>query len=193
MWQISFILTPIVVALGLPWVIYVAVTESGVLKSEKFICKCPTIYRVLSIIGVLLFAFLLLMVYLTDEKKCFDFVYAILFVFILIFTILSYICFRYKIVLDLCSEEIIVYKLFAKKHFSFKNIYSLEPKGEIITVSGVDNKKLFNTVILLAGYPILDACLRRIIDNNKRREPVSLEELKEILQRNEKGENELSP
>ena len=184
MWWFSFILIPIVVSIVLPWVIYTSIIENGKLKKDKFICKCPIIYGIISIVGVLLFSFIFLMVYLTSEEKEFDFLYIILLITILIFTVFSYICFRYKIVLDIMNEEIIIYRLFAvKRHFELKSIYSLKLKDEASIIYGVNNKKLFCIFNLLSGYPILISCLRVVIENNISQEPLALERLKELLER----------
>lgn len=181
MWQMSFILAPIVVGLLLPHIIISSLAEKAELKKGKLICKWANAYRVVSILGVLLFSFLLLMCCLTIRE--WDLITIILCVFLIafliIFTIFCYICFRNKIVIDIERQEILVYKLIApKKRVAFTDIYYEDrSKKEIITVKDFDKKKLFSYVIFLTGYPILANCLKVIIKNNQNQEPIDIKKL----------------
>lgn len=184
MWQISLLLVPIIVVITVPWIIYISITENGQLFKDKFICKCPTIFRCLSIVGLLIFSFILLMIYITDEIKQINFVYIMSFVMLILFMLLNYICFRYKIVFDINNSEIVVYRIFKiKKRFDFKNIYAIKTHNEKLGVYGLNNKKLFDVIIFLTGYPILKSCLRIIIENNVNHKPFEFEKLNEIMRR----------
>lgn len=187
MWQISFILVPIVICALLPQIIISSFTEKVKIKERKLICKWPKAYRIVSFIGVLLFSFLLIMFCLTTDE--WNLIIIILYVFLIVFLILStifcYICFRNKIVINVERQEILVYRLIApKKRVAFTSIYYEDKsKKEIFIVKDSDKKKLFSYVIFLTGTAEVTNCLKIIIENNQNHEPIDTEKINVLFQR----------
>lgn len=186
--QFSFILASVAVSLFLPWVLSKAFTEKGTFKDGKIICKSSIVLRILFLLGALLFFFILLMCYLTEEEM--DIIsyifYPIAFLFMVIFLIISYIFTRYKIICDINKQEIIIYRLFApKKRIPFSCIYSQERNREITTVKDRNNKVLFvfpSTVLFLgSGYYALNSCLCAAIKSNQNQEPIDMKEINRLL------------
>ncbi|MBP5242091.1 MAG: hypothetical protein J6Z36_00190, partial [Clostridia bacterium] len=114
MWLIPFFLSMCGTGVLVPWVIYKAIKEDGKLIKDKFICKMPIIIRVIFLGGIFLFSFLALMMFLFEKEDPIIALYVAEFIFIIIFSIFSYVGFRYKFVVDIKNRTVTAWGIFSK-------------------------------------------------------------------------------
>lgn len=158
--------------------------SKGKIKKNRLICHCPPIFLWILLFGESLWTLIFVLALMQDLKVGIGIVEILLYSFgffiSFLLLIMIYICFRYKIVLDLDKQKVIIRRLYLpKKEVCFSEIYECDSETEII--KDKNGKTLFHSVGLLAGGACLENCLDIIINNNKNNEPIDEDELKKML------------
>lgn len=181
MWIPVTLIAGMSVSVLLPWIIFSAITEKGRIKKGKLICKCPRAVQIILLIGVIMFSFFVVLL-LKKEMKGIEIALLIIMSFFdLILIIPCYICFRYKIIMDIEQGKIIIHRLcMLKKVINFSRIFKMEG-NELAIVKDENNRKLFYYSMYMAGSGCLSNCIKIIIRNNQKNEPIDIKELQKMF------------
>ena len=156
----------------------------GKIKKNRLICKCPPAFLGMLLLGELFWTFIFVLALMQGLEEGIGIVEILLYSFgffiSFLLLVIIYICLRYKIVLDLDKQKVIIRRLYLpKKVVLFSEIYERDRKMEVI--KDKNGKKLFYSVGLLTGGACLSNCLDIIINNNKKNEPIDKEKLKKMF------------
>lgn len=182
MWIPVTLIVSLSVALFLPKIIISSLLECGKIKNGKLICRCPKTFRIILLMGVLMFSCFVFLLLKKEIKGIEIALLIIMILFDLIFIIPCYICMRYKIVMDIDKQKIVVYRLhLLKKEISFSNLCGIK-KGNLVAVNDKDSKTLFYYSKYMSGAGCLENCLNVIVKNNQRNEPINIVELQRLFE-----------
>lgn len=156
----------------------------GKIKINRLICKCPPAFLGILLLFECFWTFIFVLAFMQGLEEGIGIVEILLYSFgffiSFLFLVIIYICLRYKIVLDLDKQKVIIRRLYLpKKVVLFSEIYERDRKMEVI--KDKNGKKLFYSVGLLTGGACLSNCLDIIINNNKKNEPIDKEKLKKMF------------
>ena len=152
----------------------------GKVKRNRLICQCPPAFLWILLLGELFWTLIFVLAFKQGLEEGIGFAEILLYSFgFFISTILLvviYICLRYKIVLDLDKQKVVIRRLYLpKKVVLFSEIYEHDTRMEV--VKDKNGKKLFYSVPLLTGDACLHNCLMIIIKSNQKNEMIDMEKL----------------
>ena len=105
MWIPITIIVGLSVSIFLPSIIISSIKENGKIKDGKLICRCPTAFRVLLLIGVLVLSFCVSIFWKNGMKWINIVLFIVVLIFDFVFILACYICVRYKIIIDISSQK----------------------------------------------------------------------------------------
>ena len=156
----------------------------GKIKKDRLICQCPLAFLCMLLLGELFWTLIFILALMQGLEEGIGIVEILLysFGFFISFLLLVaiYICLRYKIVLDLDKQKVIIRRLYLpRKVVRFSEIYERDSK--MGTIKDKNGKTLFYSGGLLAGGACLGNCISIIINNNKKNEPIDEDKLRKML------------
>ena len=183
MWFLVICLGIIILAL-IPILLKKSFFPRGKIKKNKLICKCSPAFLGILLSGELFWTLIFVLALMQGLEEGIGIVEILLYSFgffiSFLVLIIIYICLRYKIVLDLDKQKVIIRRLYLpRKVVCFSEIYERDSK--MGTIKDKNGKTLFYRGGLLAGGACLGNCINIIINNNKKNEPIDEDKLRKML------------
>lgn len=187
MWFLVICLGIVTLAL-FPTLYRKSIFPRGKIEKNRLICKYPPAFLWILLLFECFWTFIFVLALMQGLEEGIGIVEILLYSFgffiSFLFLVIIYICLRYKIVLDLDKQKVIIRRLYLpRKVVLFSEIYERDSKmkKEMEIVKDKNGKKLFYNVIFLTGDACLSNCLNIIINNNKKNEPIDEDKLKKMF------------